>query len=764
MKAELISVIVPVYNTEAYLGKCLDSICGQTYENLEILCVYTASTDGSLGVLEEYKKKDPRVEIIRRDDGGLGGARNTGMDCAHGDYILFVDSDDWIKPETCEELLELAQRNHCDAVIAPFSSVDSESGTPIENAWCSSLDFPHDLEGKAFCCDDLQLDRIVYNNAPVVAWNKLYSASFLKKHKLRFQEELRYEDNLFYYKVLVHAKRLLFTQKQYYFYRVNRKESLQGSSQLSESMFDIFPALYGVKELLLNSPKANAWPYALEYIFSEFEWRYFSMMGKQRRFLKKLREQLDREDYEKFVGKIREKCSEKEGEILALAAESLPQVTVIIPVYNCAQYIGECVESVLSQTLKELEVICVDDKSKDDSAAVVQKIAKRDNRVQLIKCRTNSGAGTARNIGLRHARGEFIFFLDGDDLLTSPDVLQTMYTAAIKKAVYAVGGNMECFNVQTPEQKYAYSGHRFTSEGLFQYEAYTDHPTWGFTRFLYNHEFIIFNDIAFPDCRYYEDLYFFVCFMAQCRTFWSITDTVYTYRVNDTQHTDLNYEQIKNFLIAMRAILPRLKTVSLSIYFAEYRGMISFFHEILRFLSQNRNRGMRAEISRMAGEILAEMDFSASRGYLSEADQFRSFQAFVRAQTQPKEPEQQGLKEKLWRYSQKHPALYRVLHAGNMVQRKVRSGIKKAYGNTMRLIFRPVINGILDAKEGELYAKTCVLQAEVSAMQAALQQLLVQNEQLANRLDKAADRGRCSNSADATASLRGIARLSKGAG
>ena len=100
----LISVIVPVYNVEKYLARCLDSILGQTYENLEVICVNDGSPDNSFAILHEYAAKDARIKIVEKQNGGLSSARNAGMVCATGDFIAFVDSDDTIAPncyETC---------------------------------------------------------------------------------------------------------------------------------------------------------------------------------------------------------------------------------------------------------------------------------------------------------------------------------------------------------------------------------------------------------------------------------------------------------------------------------------------------------------------------------------------------------------------------------------------------------------------------------------------------------------------------------------
>lgn len=109
-----VSIIVPVYNVEKFLPRCLDSLLTQTLIDIEIVCINDGSTDGSLQVLHTYAKKDSRIRIISQPNKGLGGARNTGIDASNGTYILFVDSDDWIDSHSCERLYKVASRYDAD--------------------------------------------------------------------------------------------------------------------------------------------------------------------------------------------------------------------------------------------------------------------------------------------------------------------------------------------------------------------------------------------------------------------------------------------------------------------------------------------------------------------------------------------------------------------------------------------------------------------------------------------------------------------------
>ena len=118
MDPSLITIAVAVYNAEKYLRDCMDSVVNQTYQNLEIICVNDCSTDKSLEILEEYAAKDRRIKIITNSqNSGLGVTRNVGIDAAHGEYVLFIDSDDWLDLTACEKLLSKAKENNSDIVF-----------------------------------------------------------------------------------------------------------------------------------------------------------------------------------------------------------------------------------------------------------------------------------------------------------------------------------------------------------------------------------------------------------------------------------------------------------------------------------------------------------------------------------------------------------------------------------------------------------------------------------------------------------------------
>lgn len=128
-KSPLISVIIPVYNTEKYLIRCLDSVIRNSYKNLQIICVNDGSTDRSLSILRQYEKKDPRIEVIDQPNQKLSAARNTGIDAASGDWIALLDSDDWLHQDYFLILQNIAEKSGCDVIICGANITEKETET-----------------------------------------------------------------------------------------------------------------------------------------------------------------------------------------------------------------------------------------------------------------------------------------------------------------------------------------------------------------------------------------------------------------------------------------------------------------------------------------------------------------------------------------------------------------------------------------------------------------------------------------------------------
>jgi glycosyltransferase involved in cell wall biosynthesis len=225
----LVSIIVPVYKVEDYLERCVESICSQNERNIEIILVDDGSPDNCPNLCDDYAKKDDRIRVIHKINGGLASARNAGLKVATGKYILFVDSDDWIERNTTSELFSIAEKYHVDFVrFRPMYAnwPDHEDGSlcdfGTENGMHEGLYEKEEIEKeiypRLFATNELRLGVIV------AAWRSFYLREFLKENRLFFDENVKYsEDTIFSAKVVMATRSFYYLDgARYYHYFFNR--------------------------------------------------------------------------------------------------------------------------------------------------------------------------------------------------------------------------------------------------------------------------------------------------------------------------------------------------------------------------------------------------------------------------------------------------------------------------------------------------------------------------------------------------------------
>lgn len=171
----LVSVIVPVYNVQQYLPKCVDSILAQTYANLEIILVEDGTKDDSGLICDDYARQDSRIRVIHKPNGGLSSARNAGLDIARGEYIVFADSDDWLEPDAYESMLSLAQQENVKLVCAGRYDADGETGEKT-----LGLCPPRQ---EVISGEELVRRIFTWENIDSAAWDKLYHRSLFRERR-----------------------------------------------------------------------------------------------------------------------------------------------------------------------------------------------------------------------------------------------------------------------------------------------------------------------------------------------------------------------------------------------------------------------------------------------------------------------------------------------------------------------------------------------------------------------------------------------------
>lgn len=227
-----VSVIVPVYNVERYLEKCLDSIINQTYKNLDIILVDDGSPDGCGLICDNYAAKDNRITVIHQQNGGLSAARNAGIKASTGEYLSFIDSDDYVQSHFIERMVEICEQKEVDICICGFTSVENQ--LTAEN---TSVDVysRHDIIMKL--CQD---GTGVYT----VAWNKIYKRYIFDE--LRFMNGRIHEDEAIMHKLLWRSEKTAVIEDCLYFYRHNEQS-------ITNSAFSVkrLDAAIGYKERIV---------------------------------------------------------------------------------------------------------------------------------------------------------------------------------------------------------------------------------------------------------------------------------------------------------------------------------------------------------------------------------------------------------------------------------------------------------------------------------------------------------------------------------
>ena len=231
-----ISVIVPVYNTEKYLRRCIDSILSQTFTDFELLLIDDGSKDSSGAICDEYAAKDNRVRVFHKENGGVSSARNLGLDNATGEWIAFVDSDDYVLPSYLATYVEISSENVdlCIVGIIPDYSISSDYKITK-----TSFDYRGDVKDAMLLLNDCQMTGVLFN--------KLLKKSIIEEYKIRLNESFKFkEDEEFLFRYMTNIKTVIATIKETYIYIVpnwNKYNNIQ-NLPTNISMYDSVVKIY----------------------------------------------------------------------------------------------------------------------------------------------------------------------------------------------------------------------------------------------------------------------------------------------------------------------------------------------------------------------------------------------------------------------------------------------------------------------------------------------------------------------------------------
>ena len=277
-----ISIIIPTYNVENYIHDCINSILNQEMDDIEIICVDDLSTDSTRDVLNYYSQKHSNIYCFHmKEKHGSGGCRNYGLKQAKGKYIYFMDSDDWIDPNSLKNIYEMAQTNKTQILMFKNLNYMSEHHEFDKGNYFVMEHLTYYLN-RLFSIDDIKRNDLFKFN--VVPWNKLYLKSFLDNINVKFVEKLIHQDEPFFYETMIHADRIYFIDEYYYNYRKRDTSITQlankvelGTIQIIEYILLVFKknSIYSIykKELLKYLFKIFCNKYS--FINEEFKEEYF---------------------------------------------------------------------------------------------------------------------------------------------------------------------------------------------------------------------------------------------------------------------------------------------------------------------------------------------------------------------------------------------------------------------------------------------------------------------------------------------------------
>lgn len=258
MPTPKVSVILPCYNAEKYLRQCVDSILNQTMEDLELICVDDGSSDSTLEILRSYQDADPRVRLLTQENAGAGAARNNGLRQARGEYLSFLDADDFFEPEMLWEAVNAAEQYKADYVVFGSDRYHMDTGAFVEVPWTTRRsDIPPYMPFTY-----RELTDNVFLSFVGWAWDKLYRRSFVEHNNLWFQEQRTTNDMLFVFSALVTAKRIAVVDKVLAHQRRGSSESLSVTREKSWHCF--YDALTALKDRLVQ--EGIFWELEKDYI------------------------------------------------------------------------------------------------------------------------------------------------------------------------------------------------------------------------------------------------------------------------------------------------------------------------------------------------------------------------------------------------------------------------------------------------------------------------------------------------------------------
>lgn len=446
---DLISIVVPVYNCEKYLEECLESLCSQTYKNIEIICVDDGSTDSSVDLLKSIAEKDSRVKILSQKNAGAGAARNYGLSVAQGKYIYFFDADDI----AINNLLQLAynRAQETDADIVAFNGYtftnDDISTKKIKPGYNKNV------LGDSSCVFSYQdYPENIMSIVNVVPWNKLIRTDFIKENNIRFEEISSTNDITFSAVCAATAKRIALVDKQLMYYRLGHSGTI--SSTKSKNLTNVVTAVESVISQVSNLSYANKLQSAIKYFaIDNYCFNFITFMDDfSSQFSKEYYNHIHNRFNDEYFSDVNEDiftnkklwplfCSIKQRNYEEMLKIRSREVIVSFTSFPARiAYVDQVVDSMAAQTKKPDRVILNLAKPQfpNGEADLPEKlIEQKNNGLVEIAWRDEDIRSHKKYFYVMQENPESIVITVDDDLQFKPDMIYTLYYSYLCYPEYA---------------------------------------------------------------------------------------------------------------------------------------------------------------------------------------------------------------------------------------------------------------------------------------------------------------------------------------
>ncbi|WP_217524766.1 glycosyltransferase family 2 protein [Vibrio metschnikovii] len=422
-----VSVIIPTYNVQDYIERCADSILNQTLQDIEVIFIDDGSEDRTTEILKSYQKKDGRVKLIlnSRSSGNSGVPRNQGLAVAKGEYIAFVDSDDYIDEGMLSDLYLKGKESDAELVTSSGFYRENQDGTTevVKTTHTNYDPISEHSERK----------ELFKSYHYTIVWFRIYKTEFIKKNKICFGEYKTSADAPFAIKALSLCNKLVSVDGIYYHYRFDRPGSTI-ERRKGQSAFEVFRAYHNLIEFfkskglykdylpIIIQKAIGDYSYNSKFIQEEYEVEFESLLIS---FLRKYTPDVVNWSFvsaywkSEIENKLSRYTVDKKmifDDYLNSMKRDNPNVSVIVPAHNVGEYIKSSINSLKNQTLKGIECIIINDGSNDDTQLQIENhIVDMDNFKIISLSHASGNPGTPRNVGLACANGKYIGFVDADD-------------------------------------------------------------------------------------------------------------------------------------------------------------------------------------------------------------------------------------------------------------------------------------------------------------------------------------------------------------